>query len=212
MSATPPIQKLKVTRDQDEGTDSGMTDSENEEQRNAAQNTLRDLELQQEHVPNGGAAAKHPTSSKQANQQEQEEGTDSGMTDSQTELQHQATQNVLRDLEMQAHHRDGPGKPTTSPEKPASPSQKLLSSAFAARHSIWQRLAVYANLVTFSILGAATRIGLTRLATYPGQSVFPTAVSQAVGCAVMGLVVRNKALLEAMWAPLLSSLSCLFCH
>ena len=58
--------------------------------------------------------------------------------------------------------------------------------------------ATLASLIIFSIFGALARIGLQRLATYDGQSVFPIAVAQAVGCAIMGLVVRNRVLIERL--------------
>ena len=59
-------------------------------------------------------------------------------------------------------------------------------------------LAIYSSLAIFSILGALARIGLVLLATYDGQAVFPVAVAQAVGCAIMGNVVRNKQRLEQL--------------
>lgn len=104
------------------------------------------------------------------------------LTDRETEGELHRARTVLHDLEFQEDQEEDPK--ARAKETPT--------------HPLVQRAAVYSNLVTFSILGAVTRIGLTRLCTYPGQAVFATAVSQAVGCAVMGLVVRNKSLLESM--------------
>lgn len=120
---------------------------------------------------------------------------DSGFATPEAHGQMDEAERVLRDLELQ--QQTGKAKEPSSAVNQNSAKAGLV----VRRDSLFQRLAVHANLVTFAILGTATRIGLTRLATYEGQTVFPIAVSQAVGCAVMGLVVRNKELLESMCVP-----------
>lgn len=44
-------------------------------------------------------------------------------------------------------------------------------------------------LMAFSVLGTLARLGLHALASYPGQSIFPLAWVQAVGCLVMGFTL-----------------------
>lgn len=121
-------------------------------------------------------------------------GSAVNLTDSEDDRQLREARTVLQDLEFQDHEREHARHEKGRPDQPSS-----ATAPPPAHHSPLQRAAVYANLATFSILGAATRIGLTRLCTYNGQSVFATAVSQAVGCAVMGLVSRNKVPLESVW-------------
>ncbi len=52
---------------------------------------------------------------------------------------------------------------------------------------------VLALLIPASIFGALARLGLEALATYDGQSIFPLAYPQAVGCLIMGFAVHLKA-------------------
>jgi hypothetical protein len=51
---------------------------------------------------------------------------------------------------------------------------------------------VIALLMPFSVLGVLARLGLSALATYSGQSIFPLAYSQAVGCLIMGFLLELK--------------------
>jgi CrcB protein len=53
-------------------------------------------------------------------------------------------------------------------------------------------LPVLALLMPASILGVLARLGLEALATYDGQSIFPLAYVQAVGCLIMGFGVATK--------------------
>jgi hypothetical protein len=64
-------------------------------------------------------------------------------------------------------------------------------------HSSLQPAAIAASLAMFAILGCLTRLSLLRLVTYDGMSVYPEIIVQAVGCAVMGMVVKNKVMLES---------------
>lgn len=48
---------------------------------------------------------------------------------------------------------------------------------------------ILALLMAFSVLGTLARLGLHALASYPGQSIFPLAWVQAVGCFVMGFAL-----------------------
>ena len=53
-------------------------------------------------------------------------------------------------------------------------------------------LPVLALIIPTTIFGTLTRSGLTALATYDGNSIFPLAYAQAVGCLVMGIALRIK--------------------
>jgi hypothetical protein len=48
---------------------------------------------------------------------------------------------------------------------------------------------VFALLMSFSVFGTLARLGIHALATYNGQSIFPLAWVQAVGCGIMGFAV-----------------------
>ena len=51
---------------------------------------------------------------------------------------------------------------------------------------------VVALLVPASIFGTLTRLGLTALARYQGNSIFPLAYAQGLGCLIMGFAVGLK--------------------
>lgn len=53
-------------------------------------------------------------------------------------------------------------------------------------------LPVLALIMPAAIFGTLTRLGLTALATYNGNSIFPLVYAQAVGCLVMGIALRMK--------------------
>jgi hypothetical protein len=54
-------------------------------------------------------------------------------------------------------------------------------------------LPVLAILAPASILGTLARLGILALVNYDGQSIFPLAYVQAVGCVVMGFGLASKA-------------------
>ncbi len=51
---------------------------------------------------------------------------------------------------------------------------------------------VLALLIPASILGTLARLGLLAMTSYEGESIFPLAYVQAVGCLVMGFGLRLK--------------------
>jgi fluoride exporter len=52
--------------------------------------------------------------------------------------------------------------------------------------------AVIALLMPASIFGTLARLGLQALATYDGESIFPLAYPQALGCFIMGVALPLK--------------------
>lgn len=53
-------------------------------------------------------------------------------------------------------------------------------------------LPVLLILAPASMLGVLARLGIIALATFEGNSIFPLAYAQAVGCLVMGFALRLK--------------------
>lgn len=51
---------------------------------------------------------------------------------------------------------------------------------------------VLALLMPFSVFGVLARLGLSALANYSGQSIFPLIYAQAVGCLIMGFCLHLK--------------------
>lgn len=72
----------------------------------------------------------------------------------------------------------------------------------ASTANVLEIAAIYASLAIFAIFGTLARIGLSGLSSYPGQSVFSTAAPQAVGCALMGLIARNRVAFEHMYVAI----------
>ena len=54
----------------------------------------------------------------------------------------------------------------------------------------WEILAL---LMPTSVFGVLARLGLDALTTYDGESIFPLAYAQGVGCLVMGFCLALKA-------------------
>ncbi|KAF7352738.1 hypothetical protein MVEN_01240000 [Mycena venus] len=63
----------------------------------------------------------------------------------------------------------------------------------------------------FSVLGVLARLGLTALATYSGQSIFPLAYSQATGCLIMGFCLALKEPFSRYYPPAYTALTTGFC-
>ncbi|KAJ7276465.1 CrcB-like protein-domain-containing protein [Mycena haematopus] len=72
-------------------------------------------------------------------------------------------------------------------------------------------LHVLALLMPFSVLGVLARLGLTALATYNGQSIFPLAYSQATGCLIMGFCLALKEPISRYYPPAYTALTTGFC-
>lgn len=70
--------------------------------------------------------------------------------------------------------------PRTESYDPASP-EPLVYHAFSIH--------VLSFLMSFSVFGTLARLGIRALATYDGQSIFPLAWVQAVGCVIMGFTM-----------------------
>ncbi|KAF7347388.1 MFS general substrate transporter [Mycena venus] len=68
-----------------------------------------------------------------------------------------------------------------------------------------------ALLMPFSILGVLARLGLTSLATYNGQSIFPLAYVQAIGCLIMGFCLALKDPFTRWYPPAYIALTTGFC-
>jgi CrcB protein len=71
--------------------------------------------------------------------------------------------------------------------------------------------AVLALLAPASVFGTLARLGLQALATYAGQSIFPLAYPQAVGCFIMGVCLALKDPLGRVHGPLYTALTTGFC-
>ncbi|RDB22475.1 Fluoride export protein 1 [Hypsizygus marmoreus] len=70
---------------------------------------------------------------------------------------------------------------------------------------------VLALLIPASAFGLLARLGLDALATYDGNSIFPLAYAQAVGCLVMGFAVGLKEPFGNFYPPLYTALTTGFC-
>ena len=62
---------------------------------------------------------------------------------------------------------------------------------------------VIALLMAPAVFGVLARLGLVALATYNGESVFPLAYIQALGCLIMGFCLRLKEPLGQLYVRLL---------
>ncbi|TFK43473.1 CrcB-like protein-domain-containing protein [Crucibulum laeve] len=70
---------------------------------------------------------------------------------------------------------------------------------------------VLALLAPASIFGVLARLGLVALATYDGESIFPLAYVQALGCFIMGFGLRLKEQFGQFYGPLYTALTTGFC-
>ncbi|KAJ6539406.1 CrcB-like protein-domain-containing protein [Mycena capillaripes] len=70
---------------------------------------------------------------------------------------------------------------------------------------------VLAFLMPFSVLGVLARLGLSALATYSGQSIFPLAYAQATGCLIMGFCLALKEPFSRYYPPAYTALTTGFC-
>ncbi|KAF8812500.1 hypothetical protein BYT27DRAFT_7182945 [Phlegmacium glaucopus] len=70
---------------------------------------------------------------------------------------------------------------------------------------------VIALLMPAAVFGVLARLGLVALMTYNGESVFPLAYVQALGCLIMGFCLRLKEPLGQFYAPLYTALTTGFC-
>ena len=70
---------------------------------------------------------------------------------------------------------------------------------------------VIALLMPASIFGVLARLGLQALVTYDGESVFPLAYIQALGCFVMGMGLGMKEPLGKFYGPLYTAMTTGFC-
>ncbi|KAF8076462.1 CrcB-like protein-domain-containing protein [Lyophyllum atratum] len=70
---------------------------------------------------------------------------------------------------------------------------------------------VLALLIPASIFGALARLGLNALANYEGNSIFPLAYVQGVGCLVMGFALGLKEPFGRFYPPLYTAITTGFC-
>ncbi|KAF8204419.1 major facilitator superfamily domain-containing protein [Mycena galopus ATCC 62051] len=70
---------------------------------------------------------------------------------------------------------------------------------------------IIALLMSCSVLGALARLGLSALATYNGQSIFPLAYSQATGCLIMGFCLALKEPFGRWYPPAYIAITTGFC-
>ncbi|KAG5732373.1 UPF0695 membrane protein [Termitomyces sp. T112] len=70
---------------------------------------------------------------------------------------------------------------------------------------------VVALLVPASIFGTLARLGLTALARYQGNSIFPLAYAQGLGCLIMGFAVGLKDPFSTFYPPLFTAVTTGFC-
>lgn len=62
---------------------------------------------------------------------------------------------------------------------------------------------VIALLMPAAVFGVLARLGLVALMTYSGESVFPLAYVQALGCLIMGFCLRLKEPLGQLYVQLI---------
>lgn len=68
---------------------------------------------------------------------------------------------------------------------------------------------VLALLMSSSVFGTLARLGIHSLASYTGQSIFPLAWVQAVGCGIMGFALSLRDPITLLYAIMLDfALSC----
>ena len=65
-------------------------------------------------------------------------------------------------------------------------------------------------LMPASIFGVLSRLGLQALTTFDGQSIFPLAYVQAVGCLIMGMGMRVKEPLGQLFVASFNISACFF--
>ncbi|KAK7060584.1 Origin recognition complex subunit 2 [Paramarasmius palmivorus] len=70
---------------------------------------------------------------------------------------------------------------------------------------------VIALLIPSSIFGVLARLGLQALVTYDGESIFPLAFVQALGCFVMGAALPLKPIIGEFYGPLYIAITTGFC-
>ncbi|KAJ7682741.1 CrcB-like protein-domain-containing protein [Mycena polygramma] len=63
----------------------------------------------------------------------------------------------------------------------------------------------------FSVLGVLARLGLSALATYSGQSIFPLIYAQTAGCLIMGFCLALKEPFSRYYPPAYTALTTGFC-
>ncbi|KAF9453089.1 CRCB-domain-containing protein [Macrolepiota fuliginosa MF-IS2] len=66
-------------------------------------------------------------------------------------------------------------------------------------------------LIPASILGTLARLGLLALVSYNGESIFPLAYVQGLGCLIMGFGLRLKEPIGQFYGPLYTALTTGFC-
>jgi len=68
------------------------------------------------------------------------------------------------------------------------------AEAEGIKYKIYRPLSipVVALLIPSSILGVLARLGLLAMTSYDGESIFPLAYVQALGCLIMGFGLRLK--------------------
>ncbi|KAF8591604.1 hypothetical protein K439DRAFT_1326892 [Ramaria rubella] len=70
---------------------------------------------------------------------------------------------------------------------------------------------VLSLLMSFSVFGTLARLGIHALATYQGDSIFPLAWVQAVGCAIMGFALALRQPITLFYGPLYTAITTGFC-
>ncbi|KAF9009010.1 hypothetical protein BDQ17DRAFT_93447 [Cyathus striatus] len=88
-------------------------------------------------------------------------------------------------------------------DRPPSAQEKVPSSKTYHPFSF----PVLVLLAPASILGVLARLGLVALATYDGQSIFPLAYAQSLGCFVMGFTFSLKGPIGEFYGPLYTAIT-----
>ncbi|KAF8529179.1 CrcB-like protein-domain-containing protein [Hysterangium stoloniferum] len=65
--------------------------------------------------------------------------------------------------------------------------------------------------MSFSVFGTLARLGIRALVNYPGQSIFPLAWVQTVGCFVMGFTLALREPIITFYPPLYTAITTGFC-
>ena len=76
----------------------------------------------------------------------------------------------------------------------ASPETNGAATNSIPQHAMYHPLSpeVLALLMPAAVFGTLARLGLDALTSYPGESIFPLAYVQGVGCLIMGFCLASK--------------------
>jgi len=100
-------------------------------------------------------------------------------------------------------------KPEAKGEQEDAAPEEVIEPPLQLFHPLnWEILAL---LMPASVFGVLARLGLGALASYAGESIFPLAYAQGVGCLIMGFCLALKGPISKCYPPLYIALATGFC-